>query len=247
MTTSPGRRGCGDRKKGGIYAECGMSDVGKPLEDFLVDPPALVAPDELGLAPVGMRPFKADDRVHLLDWVGEQHYPNVADFLEEVRRMGLSRRMGPGMPFGRLTAGSTILLVHRRAHIVDASPYRSAWTTIEWLERLWGGTCPKRLPGHALTVDDASLMCAGAWWQDLVVPGVTSAAEGGRLVDRAMPAFTYEAALRPPGVEPEYLPAVFAAFPVTNLAVVRDPEGATHEQALEATEGCGLPVDLVEE
>jgi hypothetical protein len=41
-------RGCGDREEGGVYAECGPSPYGSPLEHFLFDPP-LPLPDGLDL------------------------------------------------------------------------------------------------------------------------------------------------------------------------------------------------------
>ena len=35
----PVERGCGEREPGGVYAECGLSPYGSPLEHFLIDPP----------------------------------------------------------------------------------------------------------------------------------------------------------------------------------------------------------------
>ncbi len=35
----PVERGCGEREQGGVYAECGLSPYGTPLEYFLIDPP----------------------------------------------------------------------------------------------------------------------------------------------------------------------------------------------------------------
>lgn len=55
MTTNaiPVRRGCGERKQGGIYGECGLSPFGRPLEDFLLDPAPYVA-DQTRLCPKGL-------------------------------------------------------------------------------------------------------------------------------------------------------------------------------------------------
>src|SRR4030095_13665604 len=50
------RRGCGTRQAGGIYSECGLSRNGRPLEDFLFDPPTPLALDALqamGITPAG--------------------------------------------------------------------------------------------------------------------------------------------------------------------------------------------------
>ena len=40
----PVSRGCGDREPGGVYAESGLSSKGRPLEEFLVDPPLPIPP-----------------------------------------------------------------------------------------------------------------------------------------------------------------------------------------------------------
>ena len=39
----PVERGCGEREPGGVYAECGLSPSGSPLERFLIDPPQPLA------------------------------------------------------------------------------------------------------------------------------------------------------------------------------------------------------------
>ncbi len=44
----PAPRGCGEREPGGVYAECGLSSRGRPLEEFLIDPP-LPLPEGLDL------------------------------------------------------------------------------------------------------------------------------------------------------------------------------------------------------
>ena len=44
----PVPRGCGEREPGGVYAECGLSPRGRPLEEFLFDPP-LPIPEGLDL------------------------------------------------------------------------------------------------------------------------------------------------------------------------------------------------------
>ena len=104
-------RGCGKRKKGGIYAETGLSPDGKPIEHFLIDPPNVFNKAELGVADVGTAmvkarircPFRCDSGCgycnfegtklvwHLFNIVGQSHYPNVADWIEEVRNLGMSQ------------------------------------------------------------------------------------------------------------------------------------------------------------
>lgn len=129
------KRGCGKRQRGGIYMETGLAPAGqgKPLEYFVLCPPHKVNVVELGLAPISPLVFGKGDVWHVMDWIGEQYYPNVADILEETRSFGLSRRMGKGMEFEKLTAASRILLVHRKAYIEKDDPYWRDYRTIPGL------------------------------------------------------------------------------------------------------------------
>src|SRR5882762_4296704 len=79
-------RGCGEREEGGVYAECGPSPSGSPLEHFLFDPP-LPLPDGVDLInkpqlwqradPVSGEPvldLETDAPVYdLLIWIGAEH------------------------------------------------------------------------------------------------------------------------------------------------------------------------------
>src|SRR3974390_3419799 len=70
----PVERGCGQREQGGVYAECGLSPYGSPLEDFLIDPPQPL-PEGLDLI---NKPQLWEDPAtgitHLLIWIGAEHY-----------------------------------------------------------------------------------------------------------------------------------------------------------------------------
>ncbi len=133
----PVARGCAPRKSGGVYFECGFSPSGQPVEHFLCDPPVLV--DDWHLSPVGVQLIERNGVTHIVDWVGSMHYPNVADFIEEVRRFGLSRRLSSKLDFSRITPQTRILLVHQRAYVDNFEEYQT-WS------------CPKHLPGHAVDV-----------------------------------------------------------------------------------------------
>lgn len=134
-------RGCGDRKEGGIYAECGLSSHGRPLEDFLVDSP-LPLPDGLDMRALANKPqVWMDPRTgahHLIIWIGAEHYPYVADYVEEVRRYGASRRISSAVDLSKLTPGeSRMILVHPLARVVS------------WADMAKPAECSKRIPGHA--------------------------------------------------------------------------------------------------
>jgi len=77
-------RGCGTRKKSGIYWEVklGTGPRARPLEEFLLDPPQPVPP-HLRISPRGVQPIEVGGVTHVIDWIGSENYPNVCDFLEE--------------------------------------------------------------------------------------------------------------------------------------------------------------------
>ena len=156
----PEQRGCGDREPGGVYAECGLSSGGSPLEAFLVDPPLPLpegkGKEELANKPqlwvrtartdaadptseyVVMNPGTDQPIVDLLIWVGEEHYPHVADYIEEVRRLGASRKLNPNLDLSQLTRYSRMVMAHP-----------SALNTL-WHEQQPPLCCAKAIAGHAL-------------------------------------------------------------------------------------------------
>lgn len=200
---------------------------------------------------------------HILDWVGSDSYPNVADFVEEVRRLGLSRRLSRTLDFSLLTAESQIVLVHARAFIENHAGFYAALSAELGT---MATRCPKLLDDHGWDVSDhddclgcpaaPEEMCAGLWWEDVEHGEPPPAARrgdhdygisAGRSVVRRMPSFQYDARRRPAGVKLEYLPAVFLRLPAKRLVVINDPEGGEHEQSLAAASRSSLPVALEEE
>jgi len=170
--------------------------------------------------------------VHFLDVVGSRKfYPNVADFIEEVRRMGVSRRAGPNTPLDLITPESRLLTAHAHAWLYNIDQYGIPY---------W--TCPRDVPGHGFTDPQGPVpMCGGVWWWDVEqgepVPIPADVADhydpvASRLVRRIMPSFTYIAHERPDGITPDYGMAVFAAWPIARIAVIRGEHGE-HENAVE--------------
>jgi len=239
-------RGCGRRISGAIYAVVGTSENGLPVEAFLVDPPIVINKPELGLAEIGVKLIK-DQRSgtwHVFDIIGRQHYPNVADFVEEVRRFGVSRRLPKTLDFSKLTSASRLVLLHERAHIENHGDYYEALGP--YGGRPTGHACPRKLGQHQYHDDRAPIeMCAGLWWQD-IDPSTANNPSGSSDVIREMPGWDYEPFLRPDGITPDYKLAIFARFPISNLAVIRDPDGSD-EEAMQVATKAGLPVTLEEE
>ncbi len=219
----PVERGCGHRKAGGAYWELGLGEGGMPVEFFLLDPPIKLG--DLHVPARGVLVIERDGVTHLVDRVGREYYPNVADFVEEVRRFGLSRRLPPNIPFAKITPASQLFLVHDRAWVNNVQPYDS-WR------------CPKNRAAHAVIRQPE--MCAGVWWED-VEGGLRFA---GRAVLRTMPSFEYEARCRPEGHTPHYEPAFFMAVPCGRIAVVR---GNNHEATAAKARTAMVRVDEVDQ
>jgi len=119
-TTATGgvTRGCGSRKSGGVYVECGLSDRGVDISNFMLDP---VTPFEMDTHR-GQEIRERDGTFHLFDHVGAAHYPTAADIYEEVRRHGASRRASPTQKFELLGPDSRMILVHPRARALSPGP-----------------------------------------------------------------------------------------------------------------------------
>lgn len=256
-------RGCGSRVAGGVYATTGLSNTGRPVEDFLYDPPLTHVKIEgedvpiveaLGISPKGTTLFQDESGTnHIIDWVGQEHYPNVADFVEEVRVMGLSRRLGLKLKWTELSRGSRIMLVHARGSIANAHDYflPEAEYYRPPYEKVRPRGCPRKRVDHQ--PDRALDMCARLWWQDLdplsfEAPAYEEAnAMGGmRRTMRKMPSFQYEAMLRPAGVVPGYQPALFMVLPIMRLEVIQDEDGRAEETA-ERISVAPFPITIVEE
>lgn len=110
-------RGCGKRKPGGLYVCSGLSPYGRPIEEYIIDPPL----------PYNGEPFRAptiierDGKKHLVLWVGSEYYPYASDYLEETKQFGVSKRVPSNFPVEGLEPGSMLFLVHPRAIIEDHS------------------------------------------------------------------------------------------------------------------------------
>ncbi len=208
-------RGCGSRVVGGIYAEVRQGAGGSPIEAFLVDPPKAVNALALGLTDKGVRLIEIGGVWHVFDIVGEKHYPYVADFVEEGRRMGFSRRLPQILDFGKLDpVQSRLVLLHRKALITNVQE-------AGFLERYH--VCPKALPEHEEGLLDR--MCAAFLWQDFAAKDLDE--DGIRTMKNGD---QYVGLVRPKGhAKPERELALFMSLPITNLAVIRgrNPEENT--------------------
>ena len=244
------KRGCGSRKKGGIYSTCPLGPGGTPVDAFLIDPPSELPEGLADLSRQGVMLFDRDGVTHVLDWVGSNHYPNVADFIEEVKRMGMSRRLPSTTEFSRLSALSQHFLVHERAIVAHPELYRQPTDP----KNVEAYTCPKDIAVHCCgNAIGRAPMCAGIWWEDL--DGATSDYDGGMTVDpadrrviRQISCGEYAGLVAPiaPSMR-EYMPGIFAAFPISRLEVVKDDVADRHDAAVDKAGKSKLDVTLCDE
>jgi len=228
-----GARGCGFRVKGGVYIETRLSPYGQPIENFLIDSPQVLDTQALGIRPRGMTPLLRDGTTHLFDWVGSDGYPNVADFIEEARHKGISRRVLPSL-VADLTPDSRLLLIHPRAHVHNALDF---WHALDASGRLNLVKCPAHMRGDdtnhpeivswALNSPDElpQPWCLGACYHDVIGKSVGGESKHPDIVQATVGDVTYQAHARPAMAEHvKYVPALFAAFPITNIAIIKDPD-----------------------
>lgn len=191
------QRSYGQRLPNGIYAECGLSTDGHPVERFLFDPP-IPLPEDQPVHPLQITPIEWEGVLYLADWIDGEKYPNVADFVEEVRANGFLWPLPMGrINFCRLNADSRIMLVHGRAIAQN-------WPDYPMPQR----TC---LRGKHVAGD----FCSSLWWEDLEHGEPTGEPY---MVRRTLPSFSYTGRARP-ALPYEYEPAFIAAFPILRLVV----------------------------
>jgi hypothetical protein len=259
-------RGCGSRVSGGVYLEVGTSKYGQPIENFLFCPPKRLDKDALGATNLGVTLIqdKTDPTLcHVLDIVGASSYPNCADIIEEIRRFGASRKVNPKLPFAQLKPGSKILLAHDKAILKNHEELRER-IRLEHIEYVTAQPvfCPKDIAAHdecgrrssnwGYEVDPTkhgSGMCLELLYN--VIEGGTPANDPDRPVrevTRKCGDTQYIAQRAPLGFVPDWECGVFAAFYITRIAVVDDPddpEGAAMKLAL--VEESSLITELVNE
>lgn len=124
---------------------------------------------------------------HIFDVIGGDNYPNVADFIEESRRLGISRRLElEAKSYARLTSRSRLILLHKRAIINNPIDYYRAMIHADGaedagglleLQRLKRAGCPKAHPEHTVVIlngaegnymlQNEPPACAALWWHDI--------------------------------------------------------------------------------
>ena len=216
-------RGCGTREPGGLYACCGTSPYGKPIEEFLIDPPM----------PFKGKPFRApvtkekDDVKHLIIWVGEQFYPYCPDFIEETRRYGASRRIPFTKDFdfeGFVPFKSRMYFIHPRAIITNEDCFEKV------------DMCPKNKPEHL----EGKEFCIRSLYYF-----VQAEPEGGQYA-REIGDTRYYVPWVVRSKRPEYMAGMFLNLPFTHFEYVRREDGSVEPRIEEAVKD-GKSITVVDE
>jgi len=210
-------RGCGKRKPGGLYLVCTLSPFGKPIEHFLFDPP--VEKEELSepfRAPI-LSQIEGRDYPDVFVWIGEMYYPEITDFIEEVRVKGASRRIPSGFPIENLGPGSRMVFVHPKAVIKNPEVLPPVLN------------CPKGIPEH-----ENGENCIGLHYYD-------------KALTRTVGDHVYPTWELPDMPEVEKTPGIFMWLSITGIDLVQNEDGSFNEKITEKTSDLKLPLNLVEE
>jgi hypothetical protein len=183
-----------------VYACCGTSPHGQPVEAFVIDP----------AMPFDVKPFRSpmfaqrqDGLYDVIVWVGAAFYPTVPDFVEEVRNMGVSRRISAHAKLDCLTpTKSRMVFVHARAIAPQLDLPESAWCRAKGQDHvctfhLWPLSALMEQQNHRVAVEGQAATVR--------TPNTTYQV-------------SYPQALE--GREIAYQVGVFAAFPITHFEYV---------------------------
>lgn len=209
-------RGCGVRKPGGLYVCSGLSPVGQPLGEFIIDPPI---PYEGGSFRTPIV-FEREGKKHLLMWVGQEYYPFCSDFIEEARRYGVSKRIPDKFPIEEMEEGSMLFLVHPGAFIEDYQ-----YLPVPEF-------CPKGSPAHLETKDE---YCLGH------VYTVAPPTDGFSVRKLGSTEYT----VHPVGMAEafcSYKPGIFLRVPITHFDHIMTRDGRVNPAIAKKRESAPLPV-----
>lgn len=232
----------------GIYALCADVGSNQPIEPYVLDLPQrfpTYVRDAIGLKP-GTQRLLMDTYdqsvVHVLDWLPTTQYQRVVYWLEEVRALGIRRRLDiPPDEVRLLGLRSRLVSLHShgwiengRQYLIARGPLRTRLQSGEEAHPDVGGLwwCPKGNPEHCdpdvIRERGLPIFCASIWWDDL------GAQDGEPFAGRVSPETSmnplmtdkvvvrrewgeFFARRRPTGITPSYGLAAIASWPITGL------------------------------
>lgn len=222
-----------------------MGKNGQPVEYFLFDPPMALpegirAEDLINKATLWQHP---DSEVwHVLLWIGKEYYPYLPDYVEEVRRFGVSRKVSSMLDFSKLTPNASMMIMaHPHARLES------------WMDRQRPDRCRKLIAGHARADKEVAGPCLFKCW-DLVpaeagTPATDLEALGEEFAgayQRTVAATTYT--YKPTGESSQGLVAgLFGAFPIHGISLVRGADGTVNEEKAAKLEKSSMPWEVADE
>jgi len=225
--TTPAVRGCGKRRQGGLYAAVGLSaNGGRPLEEFMIDPPIMWT----------QGPFRGtrfeghkDGACDLVQWVGEQFYPFVPDFVEEGRKLGFSRLLSPKLDLSKVRPyQSRLIFIHSHAYAGGSYKLQDREASYRPHPDM------RLLCAHSTNKTYAHSPCVFATWE---LSALTT--EAKHRVDEATPEVAHittpsvkYSVLKPLKANLSYSPALFLTLPLTHFEVIGKGLSAEQEQRL---------------
>lgn len=233
--------GCGTRRQGKAYL---YSDMQRYLEQypfsyFIFDPPIVIDPKEWGLAPISLNYVFNDGHWHVVDWVGESHYPNAADILEEAFLHNGSTLTPLEHELEKLTPGhSRRLLVHPKGYVHNANLMKQDRLKVTRVPEcfLEEGDYRKMHVDHM-----SSQMCAALHWQNIR----DKEEKYRKIINRHIGDTAYEAATVAPEWDLQYSPAIIGWLPIDEIHLIEGPDKTAEDKAIEfLQEFSGLPIYL---
>lgn len=249
----PDERGCGDREEGGVYLEVGFSKHGMPFDWFLYCPPQPIPPGmDIINKPICLERRKADGTLFISEltgesifdvfiWIGESHYPTVPDYIEEGKRLGLSRRVSESIPLDQLTKESRMVLAHPKARVIpwrmlllpDVCGKHAERHDVYWFS--------KHAPDHIEIRDEWNGPCLWKLWDLLPIPADQDGfpnGDGTRSYMRTIGSTTYSFTPTGEGVLGDsYQPGFFGAFPISGVALIKRDDGTVNAKAEDRLKG----------
>lgn len=217
-----GPRECGDgRQEGHIYAECGFSPGGAKIEQFLLDFPVPVNPKQLGFSAQGVTFIERNGIWHIVDIIGKQHYEFAADFIEEARVLGISRKIPRTADFSKLGPRSTLILIHEGGYVRNTKTLQAHTSAVEC-------PCGKGHQSHEA--------CAGWHWH-IAKPNLQGLATR-KLRRTSYPVFPIQETA--PEIKTTH--AYIMQVPISNLTVIRNKNGTVNPGSRKVAGQAGLPV-----
>lgn len=203
-------RGCGQPQIGGLYLSIETAVNGVPLSTFFLDPTLPLHPmisaqvPNRGMAAIdsGEVNDKGQKIYHIFDHIGEDHYPNVWDWIKETELLGFHRKISPTFPFDLITPETMYFPVHSKAGLVDPMVFKNFYIH------------PAQLVEECKIPHKETDTCINFLTNDLIGPEDEDQDMDERKIIIQMPSFAYMGYRSPIEGQEEYIRSAFMRIPI---------------------------------